>query len=158
MWMSGETHDALETLIPEFGESEDERIRKAALEGIEYLERKLGWDAIGDIDILDVKQYLEKQKEQKPAEWSEEDEEMRNLIIETLDDNSHYFPFKETKKKMRDWLKSLPLRCPKSSDNWKPSEEQMEALDKAIPVCMGVVGRDEITPLESLLQDLKKRM
>lgn len=45
------------------------------------------------------------------VEWSEEDEKMRNLIIETLDDNSHYFPFKETKMKMIDWFKSL---CPRS--------------------------------------------
>lgn len=45
-------------------ESEEERIRKAALEGIEYLEHKLGWDFIGDTDILDVKEYLERQKEQ----------------------------------------------------------------------------------------------
>lgn len=41
---------------------------------------------------------------------------------------------------------------------WKPSEEQMEALDKAISVCMVVVGRDEVAPLKSLLQDLKKRI
>lgn len=54
-----------ESIFPELRESENERMRKAALEGIEYLERKLGWDAIGDIDILDVKEYLEKQKEQK---------------------------------------------------------------------------------------------
>ncbi len=56
----------LEKLFPKLAESEDERIRKAALEGIEYLERKLGWDAIGNTDILDVKEYLERQKEQKP--------------------------------------------------------------------------------------------
>lgn len=40
--------------------------------------------------------------------------------------------------------------------SWKPSEEQMEALNKAIPVCMGVAGRDEIIPLESLYEQLKK--
>jgi len=54
-------------IFPELCESEDERMRKAALEGIEYLERDFGWDFIGDIDILDVKEYLEKQKEKKPA-------------------------------------------------------------------------------------------
>ena len=43
-----------------------------------------------------------------------------------------------------------------SQPHWKPSEEQMEALDKAIPVCMVVVGRDEIMPLKSLLRDLNK--
>lgn len=59
---------AIKTLIPEIKESEDEGMRKAALKGIEYLERDLGWDAIGDIDILDVKEYIEKQK---PAKWDE---------------------------------------------------------------------------------------
>ena len=49
-------------IFPELKESEDERIRKAALKGIEYLEHELCWDAIGDIDILSVKSYLEKQK------------------------------------------------------------------------------------------------
>ena len=44
-------------------ESKDDKIRKAALEGIEYLERNLGWDAIGDTDILDIKEYLENQKD-----------------------------------------------------------------------------------------------
>ena len=55
-------HEALQFLIPELVVSEDERMCKAALEGIEYLERELYWDAIGDTDILDVKDYLEKQK------------------------------------------------------------------------------------------------
>lgn len=54
-----------EEIFPQLAESEDERMRKAALEGIEYLERDFGWDFIGDIDILDVKEYLEKQKDQK---------------------------------------------------------------------------------------------
>jgi len=42
--------------------------------------------------------------------------------------------------------------------HWKPSEEQMEALDKAIPVCMGVVGRDAVAPFESLCEQLEKLM
>lgn len=58
-----------EFIFPELKESEDERARKAALEGIEYLECELGWDAIGDTDILDVKEYLGRQKEQKPEHF-----------------------------------------------------------------------------------------
>ena len=57
-----------ERMNSEMNESEDERMRKAALEGIEYLERDCGWDVIGDIDILDVKEYLEKQKMQPTNE------------------------------------------------------------------------------------------
>ena len=55
--------EAIKVLIPELAESEDERIRKAVLKGIEYLEMDEGWDSIGDIDILDAKQWLEKKKE-----------------------------------------------------------------------------------------------
>lgn len=62
---------------------------------------------------------------QKQAEWSEEDEKTLNLLIETLDDNSHYFPFKETKMKMIHLLKSL-------RSSWKPSEDQMDALKELI--------------------------
>lgn len=240
-YSKGKVREALDSIDHELQsfESEDERIRKAALEGIEYLERKLGWDAIGDTDILDVKEYLEKQKEQKPVqdkeekeyvrtlksliadflygkneidrgyyqkiydwldgrhikqepewsdedkaflkvaiaicnryshkdiadwlkslperfnlqskpEWSEMDELMMKAVIGILDERDH--------PKLCSFLKSLPLRCPKSSDNWKPSEEQMEALNKAIPVCMGVVGRDAVAPLESLCEQLERLM
>ena len=48
-------HEALQILIPELAESEDERIRKAILSGLEYLEKGLGWDAVGDVDILDAR-------------------------------------------------------------------------------------------------------
>ena len=81
--------------------------------------------------------------EQKPAEWSEEDEDNLCRVIRVLEDNDSDW------KELSNWLKSL-------RPSWKPSEEQMNALDKAIPVCMGVVGRDEIAPLESLYEQLKK--
>lgn len=181
----------LECVIPELRESEDERIRKAALEGIEYLERKLGWDAIGDTDILDVKEYLEKQKydrmkpiydaresfesalekawndyhngyenvdkleddyvecahakgfregylfciekqkEQNPAERSEEDEAILDSVIRIIthvDDLAHEPTFAGPKwthpyTKEITWLKSL-----RPKPHWKPTEEQMEAL------------------------------
>lgn len=61
--------EALAVLVPELKESEGEKIRKAALEGIEYLERKLGWDFIGDTDILDVKEYLEKRETVKKIRY-----------------------------------------------------------------------------------------
>ena len=66
--LDNEDLTALQSLGLVDAESKDEKIRKAALEGIEHLERNLGWDAIGDIDILDVKEYLEKLKEQPTNE------------------------------------------------------------------------------------------
>ena len=162
----------LESIFPELRESEDERARKAALEGIEYLERKLGWDAIGDTDILDVKEYLEKQKvenhdgkkwiyeddyhkdmercfndgkdevlenpekyglqkEQKPAEWSEEDEDAIQQAILALEDrydehepNLCFLGYKLPFNKAAERLKTL-------RPSWKPSEEQISSLKQA---------------------------
>lgn len=80
---------------------DDERIRKAALEGIEYLEHNLGWDAIGDTDILDVKEYIEKQKEPHYAnkrvddimnmpELSAFEQALTNFIGYWEDDEEHW--------------------------------------------------------------------
>ncbi len=107
-------HEALQFLIPELVVSEDERMCKAALEGIEYLERELCWDAIGDTDILDVKDYLEKQKKQKPIEWSEEDEKIAKEIEEELWYPGDFpdYPSKEESKlyddcqRRLDWFKN----------------------------------------------------
>jgi hypothetical protein len=157
---------------------------------------------------------------QKPAEWSEEDEEMLKDIISGLKAQKLLIFAHENQGKAQmnariDWLQSLPERFnlqPKpewgeedekmlqsiikdfragkvstigqerwlkslrpqyhgdvtmteaykmgveagKASSWKPSKEQMDALDKAIPVCMGVVGRDEIAPLESLCEQLEK--
>ena len=121
-----------ELIFPELRESEDERLRKAALEGIEYLERKLGWDAIGDTDILDVKEYLEKQKEQKPAEWSEEDETAFGDLMWCIE---------RARKSAKDendmgniwyaenWVKN---RLKFIRPSWKPSEQEKGALRTAI--------------------------
>ena len=59
--------EVIKVLIPELGESEDERIRQSIVGTIKQC-----------TDILDPKNqkrmlaWLEKQKEQKPAEWSED--------------------------------------------------------------------------------------
>ena len=71
-------------------------------------------------------------------EWSEEDEKMRCNILNALTPNLVYSFGKGTSTgtstykydKEIAWLKSLPLRCPKSSDNWKPGEEQIKALEE----------------------------
>lgn len=95
--------------------------------------------------------YLEKQKEQKPVEWSEEDEKMRNALWNLL--HLHYSQdYAPTlvgieAGKFRNWLKSL-------RPHWKPSEEQMEALKTAIHIFpVDAKNRKE---LESLKAQLKK--
>lgn len=60
---------ALETLIPELAESEDERIRKHLVAIVEMY-----WGKTNDPDKAKDLAYLEKRKEQKPSELSEEEE------------------------------------------------------------------------------------
>ena len=60
---------ALQTLVPELAESEDERIRRGMIDEIKAILRgeDLGFPPQ---DVLESRlAYLEKQKEQKPAEW-----------------------------------------------------------------------------------------
>jgi hypothetical protein len=52
-------------LLPELKESEDERIRKGIIYGLNYLERELSWDFLDNVDILDAYAWLEKQREKK---------------------------------------------------------------------------------------------
>lgn len=68
----------------------------------------------------------EKQKEQKPAGWSEEDEEMLEYVIGDVNDAKELFATKEAIDlcdKEIAWLKSL-----RPQPHWKPNEEQMEAF------------------------------
>lgn len=71
-----------------------------------------------------------KTEEPKPAEWSEEDEKMRNntiLSLQSLIDDGINDEFIKGVKDEITWLKSL-----RPQPHWKPSEEQMEALELAI--------------------------
>lgn len=168
--------EALETLIPELRESEDERIRKAIREILLdapaqdlinkdlELEKALAWlekqkeqkpisaeevlvkaglkpykdgnqwcilagdniqegicgfgDTIEDALYEFLKEVLDLQKKQKPAEWSEKDEDMRNLLIKVLEVNHRNGYFKANEINTIDmravyteelvaWLKSL---------------------------------------------------
>jgi hypothetical protein len=103
--------------------------------------------------------------EQKPAEWSDEDEEIveaLNNYVKNLDilfseikiGNKDILS-KEFREKVQSWLKSLKERV-QFQPQWKPSVEQMIALKCAITtadekwVCMNTKD------LESLYEDLKK--
>lgn len=85
-----------------------------------------------------------KKIEQKPAEWSEEDERMyrglHNLIYST--------PYCDSRKELSNWLKSLKDRYA-----WKPSDEQMKALKEA---CDEHWEPDGLDPLYMLWEQLKK--
>ena len=99
---------AMRFLIPELRESEDERIRKRLIEyfeGFKMGNAEVRWEGL---IVQEVLAWLEKQKEQKPAEWSEEDEKRIQRICDFLwknrkgDTDTIYQIEKDA-----DWLKSL---------------------------------------------------
>ena len=91
----------------------------------------------------------------KPAEWSEEDRKMLDAIIKRysfpIETDFSVFVGEDNLKDMREelgWLKSLRPR-----PHWKPSEEQIGALERAIVKTHTV---DDIGILAELRDNLKK--
>ena len=87
-----------------------------------------------------------------PAEWSEEDEKMRDATIDIVS-GSFYEPLCP-RKEMLAWLKSL-------HPSWKPSEEQMNCLCAAVDAAIrkhneSVGGYKPARVLKSLYEDLQK--
>ena len=96
--------------------------------------------------------FLKSLRPQPKQEWSEEDEKMIKFTLQLLD----YHKFTDPNAiSCKEWLKSLRNRQ-KSSDNWKPSEEQMKML--AMFTNLRCASRREANTLESLYNDLKKLM
>lgn len=161
-------------VILEPKESEDEKIRKQL---IGFLS---GRYALCNINTKDAIAYLERQKEQKPescdcsrdeesymngihhvlmnpeayglikqkpAEWSEEDKlHLNNAILVAKKEwgvNSYTARF----------LESLRDNCKKCNNHWKPSKEQMKALEKAWLECD---NKETSVVLNSLMLDLQK--
>ena len=197
-------------------ESEDERIREAIESIIRVYGKTQGeWIAGYDMDTLVVHlrnafASLEKQKEQKPAEWSEEDEkEFENLtsLLDIIQGSSNLKP--GVANHYRSWLKSLrpqpqgiyqqtvdsirnmiadyesrqPLTADRMQDlidnirvkckdavecaeilndetHWKPSEEQMRALEYFLKLWGKTDEQIEYTKIynnvKCLYDDLKK--
>lgn len=100
--------ESISTLFPELKESEDERIRKELLAVINDL-------VLPDEQKARFNAYLEKQKEQKPVEWSEEDKEHLKSIISTIervqnDEDETAASVLGYYESDIAWLKSLPER------------------------------------------------
>lgn len=99
-------------------------------------------------ELKDILAYLEKQKEQKPAEWSEEDEQHREWILECLASGERKVPeYADQYRSAFNWLKSL-----RPQPHWKPSKEQIAALEYAL----GNGGTYNKEALKSLYEQLKK--
>ena len=76
----------------------------------------------GERVVIKGKDIVAQLERQKPAEWSREDEDMLQSLILFID-TYNYFAGKDARVVIK-WLKSL-------RPSWKPSEEQMEALERA---------------------------
>lgn len=112
-----------ETVFPELAESYDDIIREELVEAFAVYGNDSFWNGI---PIKSILAWLKKQKEQNPAEWSEEDEEMRSAIIREIEwerSNTTFDKDIRIYDKEINWLKSL-----RPQSKWKPSEEQLKAL------------------------------
>ena len=131
----------LQDIFPELKESEDEKVRKAILELVrqssEILEKKNQEQMLA---------WLEKKGEQKPAEWSEDDEKMLQNILECLRNGWKKLPTDILK--YESWLKSL-----RPQSQWKPSEEQIVALKHASNDCS--IAFADMKILATLYEQLK---
>ena len=162
-------------VIIEQKESEDERIRKELIywlkgfigeeegcgytedeirERIAYLERQKG--PLTPEEKMNHPLYLEGfdvgkkvgEVVTKPAEWSEEDREMKRKILKYLSNSCNVFEYEE----IENWLNNL-----RPQPHWKPSKEQMEALNSIIlNGSFTYVG--QVQDLISLKDELKQRM
>ena len=139
----------LESLFPELRESEDERIRKWLLDFVQGLPDE-GLDFhFYNLNKEQVVAWLERQA-QMPA-WSEEDDRMCKAIINNIKTicKEGYFVGNIDNGELINWLKDLRYRL-----QWKPSDEQMDALLVKIPIKNSCNKVDNI--LKSLYSDLKK--
>ena len=116
----------IDEIFPELKESEDERINKFLRQT--FIALYLCRDKTGKWHgepVTNILAYLEKQKEQQPAEWSEEDEKLLDAMID-MATNSLYEPLCP-RGKMIALLKSI-----RPQPHWKPSEEQIDALEAVL--------------------------
>jgi hypothetical protein len=86
---------------------------------------------------------------QKSAAWSEEDESRIDNLCHFLEEYGNQYYGHLTLQGTISWLKSL-----RPHSRWKPSEEMLEALYRAIPKNTMAISKDEML-LDKLYQGLK---
>lgn len=122
--------EVLSAVIPELAESEEEDTRKELIRFLLYrachsLNEETGRKFIA---------YLEKQKEQKPAEWSEEDDRIRRNLMSLLYNMRNNRITEGTFQKYYPWLTTLPERF-----NLQPKQEWSGEDKKFIKHCADVL-------------------
>ena len=99
-----------------------------------------------------LKSLKDRVQPQSKQEWSEEDESNFQGIIDVIKENKHHTTDYEhmTYYKLLSWFKSLKNRYV-----WKPSDEQMKALDWALSLAKNC-GDECAFDLRTLQEQLKK--
>lgn len=145
------TKKQMEIVFPQLAESEDKRIARAINNMLPFIPDEAY--ANNGVTKEDVLTWLEKQKEQKPAEWSEEDEKMLEGTLMWLDDLEKQGEYVE---KERLWLKSIRPVSKESLQSWKPSEDQMKALLNAEGYLRAGDQFDSAKKIAELYEQLKR--
>lgn len=125
-------------IFPEIEKKDDERIKNEIISYIkENIPLNTHWIA-----------WLE---EQVGFEWSEESENRYKNLCDIINESDKWND--ASKKGLICWLTSLK----NDKSRWKPTEEQLSALDSAILHCSSNrMGLGDIELLESLNYDLKR--
>ena len=142
---------------------EDAKPFNDVLSGLKYAYEDLtnhkSFDSARDIkEAFDWMQArLKSLRPQPQPEWSEEDAKMRDRLIKRLQYLSWNTRTDTTMPNITyfdeiEWLKSL-----RPQPQWKPSEEQMKALEHVLEMVEEEWGYEEIE-VRSLIADLKKLM
>ena len=137
-------------IFPELKESEDKKILRSLKAVVKEYDM---WPERG-LSMNDVLTWLEKQGEQKPAEWSEEDENLLKLSLENLTELKDRFG--EEYGKVGDcivWHESIKDRI-QHQTQWKPSDAQMIVLNDII--INGHLSNANERILKGLQEQLKK--
>lgn len=205
--------EVLSVVIPELAESGDERVRKRLIERLSHLETDCPECIEEEIAYLErQKEHLtptesymkgfsegveaQKEVEQKPAEWNEEDEELAEELIKLAE----YYTDTEDETEFKphiSWLKALPerfnlqpkqewseedevmlssaieyvqsypahrqsvvswlqgkLKSLRPQPHWKPSEEQINALQMVKDSHYFMYQKDRVA-IEKLLEQIK---
>lgn len=122
MSLPKETMDILEALAPELTMSEDEMM----IYELQGFLSSFGSDYFGSGEWQKFDNWLEKQKEQKPAEWSKNDAAFLNEITDFLE--SKTVMLQHDLDMYVHWLKSLPERFVlQPKQEWSEEDKKMLA-------------------------------
>ena len=126
-------------IFPELKESEDEKISKKVVDVLKLnikgaesqMQASRGVDRTFEVYACNkVIAWLEKQGEQKSIEWSKEDRETIDYLIDYLESELDSSYTKEDKEEFTKEIELLKSLRPQST--WKPTEQQMKVLNEVI--------------------------